>query len=59
MFIHCITGAQVYNPILACQDKKIRVLQNGEILYETATTAPVLGMEIFTKEKPLVAPKNS
>ena len=49
MYIDSIQGQPIFNPILACQDKTVKVLSGVDVLYKQDTNSPVLSIEQYTK----------
>jgi len=50
MFIHNITETANYNPILACQDKGIRLTEDGNVLYAFMAQGAVNCLQPYSKE---------
>eukprot|EP00357_Protocruzia_adherens_P027219 CAMPEP_0115022488 /NCGR_PEP_ID=MMETSP0216-20121206/31590_1 /TAXON_ID=223996 /ORGANISM="Protocruzia adherens, Strain Boccale" /LENGTH=658 /DNA_ID=CAMNT_0002395201 /DNA_START=192 /DNA_END=2168 /DNA_ORIENTATION=+ len=58
MVIDSITGTHVFNPILACQDKHIRVLHDENLMYSFNAEGPVSAVKSSAARKVLYGTDN-
>lgn len=49
MIIQNVSGSLIFNPILACDDSSVRVLNNDKLYYSQNFNSPVLALNDATK----------